>query len=433
MGLNCNEIIGEYIKTVCSLVKNKDAHEEIKLELENHILELSDELISEGTEESEATEKAIAQMGDAAVVGSQLNKAHKGNPDWTLLIITLLLSGFGLLSMFFIKASEIAFDGLFGRNVCYFTVGIAIVIALYYFDYRKLYKYSRHIYIITLFLTLLATFYGRRSISHGRLTLTIFENFNFVYLSVFLFMISLCGIFSNCDFRKLESKLKGIIFLAIPLLLIFLSGSISAAVIYVISFIVILISSKANLKYVSLIVCTLFGLSFFYVSSETYRVKRLLYFFIPRKDTLGEGYLISQLQKYIIEAGLFGQGPALPNRTLPEPHADYVLVYITHTFGWLAGLSIIALAVAFVVRIVTLATSVKDSYGKLLIKGIASIFAIEFTWNILMVLGLAPIVGMSLPFISYGGSQFIINMIAIGLISSVYKRRTLTVSVKVTN
>lgn len=430
MGLNSNESIGEYIKNVCSLVKNKEAHEEIKLELENHIIELSDELVSEGMSDGEAIDKAIAQMGDAAVVGDQLNKAHKGNPDWTLLIITLLLSGFGLMTMFFLNVSGMPSGGFLKVNLCYFAAGIGIVIALYYFDYRKLCKYSKYIYFATLFIILFSIFVSPHPIN-GRSYVSLFPfTINFIDLSAFLFMISLSGIFSNWNWSKLENKLKGIALLIMPLILIGLAPSTSACVIYVISFIVLLINSKANYKYISLIICSLLGLSFFYVSSAPYRVKRLPYFLIPRK---GESYLISELLKYIREAGLFGQGPALPNRTLPLPHADYVFVYIVHTLGWFAGLSIVALASAFVVRIITLAASVKDTYGKLLIKGIASIFAVEFAWNILMVLGFAPIVSLSLPFISYGGTQFIMNMVAIGLISSVYRRRTLTVSLKVNN
>lgn len=385
MGLNSNESIGEYIKSVCSLVKNKEAHEEIELELENHILELSDELVSEGMSEGEAIDKAIAQMGDATIVGDQLNKAHKGNPDWTLLIITLLLSGFGLMTMFFLNISGTTPAGFFWENLCYFAVGIVIVIALYYFDYRKLCKYSKYIYFATLFIILFSIFVNPRHIN-GRSYVILFPfTVSFIDLSAFLFMISLSGIFSNWNWSKLENKLKGIALLIMPLILMGLAPSTTACVIYVISFIVLLINSKANYKYISLIICSLLGLSFFYVSSAAYRVKRLPYFLIPRK---GASNLTSELLKYISEAGLFGQGPALPNRTLPLPHADYVFVYIVHTLGWFAGLSIIALASAFVVRIITLAASVKDTYGKLLIKGIATIFAVEFTWNILMVLGL---------------------------------------------
>lgn len=430
MGLNSSEIICEYIKNVCSLVKNKDAHEEIKLELENHILELSDELIVEGAKESEATEKAIAQMGDASVVGSQLNMAHKGNPDWTLLIITLLLSGFGLLSMYFIKISGLASEEVFYKNLGYFIIGIVMVVGIYFFDYRKLRKYSKYIYIASLIFTLLATFTG--PVSYGRVHLSIFfVIWNFIDLSVFILIISLCGIFSEWDFSKLENKLKGIALLTVPLIIIILSQSVSAAAIYVISFIVLLFSSRANYKYILLIICSLLGLPFYYTLSEPYRTARMLAFFNPQADSLGMGYMIIQVKKLLIGAGFFGKGLTLTKQALPQADTDFIFAYIIYTFGWFAGLSIVALASAFVVRIVTLAASVKDTYGKLLIKGIASIFAVEFAWNILMVLGFAPIVGLSLPFISYGGSQFIMNMVAIGLISSVYKRRTLAVSVKV--
>lgn len=122
-------------------------------------------------------------------------------------------------------------------------------------------------------------------------------------------------------------------------------------------------------------------------------------------------------------AGLWGKGLTFDGRMLPEIHTDFMFTYIVYTFGWIAGVLLAALVVLFLVRISIIAFHVKSSYGKLLIGVLVAVFAVQFVWNILMNLSLAPIAGVSLPFISYGNSQFIIDMAAIGLISNIYKQR----------
>ena len=117
----------------------------------------------------------------------------------------------------------------------------------------------------------------------------------------------------------------------------------------------------------------------------------------------------------------------MPILGLPEMHTDFIFSYIIYAFGWLAGISIIALSIVFFIRLIKTVKSIQDNYGRLLVSTFSSLFIIQFIYNILMVLGLAPIAGISMPFISYGTVLNMVNMIMIGIISSVYRRKNIIV------
>lgn len=157
-----------------------------------------------------------------------------------------------------------------------------------------------------------------------------------------------------------------------------------------------------------------FGLLLFAGITLPYRIRRLLTFINPNQDPLGTGYINIQLNKITHSTGLFGQGFNFP-RVIPEVHTDFVFTYIVHTFGWIAGIILAALVITFLMRLTYSAMIIKNSYGKLLVSGFVTVFAVRFFWNILMNIGLAPIFGVGLPFISYGGSQFIFGMLAMSV------------------
>jgi cell division protein FtsW (lipid II flippase) len=162
------------------------------------------------------------------------------------------------------------------------------------------------------------------------------------------------------------------------------------------------------------------------IATKLYVIKRLVVFLNPVADPLGNGYLNIQLSKVISHSGFLGQGLTFTPQVLPELHTDFIFAFITYTFGWIASFLLIALVVGFLVRIALIAGQIKIHYGKLLISGFVSILAIQFLWNILMNLGLAPISGVGLPFISYGGSQLVLNAATVGIISSIYRRINVT-------
>jgi cell division protein FtsW (lipid II flippase) len=126
-------------------------------------------------------------------------------------------------------------------------------------------------------------------------------------------------------------------------------------------------------------------------------------------------------------AKLFASPGTFNPLLIPSRNTDFVFTYIVCAFGWAAGIFLAIMFAAYIIRIIHTAALVKDSYGRLLVSGFAAIFAVRFFWNIPMALGITPITGVSLPFISYGRIDYLVNMAAIGLILSVYRRKNISI------
>jgi len=112
---------------------------------------------------------------------------------------------------------------------------------------------------------------------------------------------------------------------------------------------------------------------------------------------------------------------------LPEAHTDYVFAYIVSSLGWIAGLITVTIVFLAIARMFFAVKKIKHDYGKYLSISIVTIFALQAIGNILMNLTLFPTLQVSLPFISYGGTYFVLNMALMGLLLSVYRRKDLVI------
>lgn len=190
---------------------------------------------------------------------------------------------------------------------------------------------------------------------------------------------------------------------------------------YLIAFGILMGVSGINLKYLFMMSISAVGFLLFWGLASFYRMERFLIFLNPGKDPQGGGWLNIQLNKATHSVGFWGQGFNLDPRSIPQVSTNFIFTYIVYTFGWIAGIMLAVIIAAFLVRIARIAVVTRNSFGKLLVSGFVTAFGVQFIWNVLMNLSLAPISGIELPFISYGGSQFVTNMIAVGIILNVYK------------
>jgi rod shape determining protein RodA len=425
MGVVNNDKIQAYINSVCSQIKFRAVHHEIRLELETHFNELIEEYLEEGLSEDAAVNKAIAQMGSADIVGQQLNRIHRPKPDWSLLLLSFVLINMGLAAMYFLEKYNLSHSpSIFSKSLVYAFIGGAALVGLYFFDYRKMERHSHKIYGGTLVLLACTMLFGitvngqRIYLSIGPLTINTFK------ISPIFFSIALAGIFSRWDWNKPKKLCYGLGLSLLPFLIL-ITGYLPGAIIYAVTCLTLMIASGARPKiFMSLIGLFSLVLAGLIVSSP-YRLARLLSFMHPERDPLGSGYLHIQLSHLIKDSGLLGLGLTAQPR-LPELHTDFIFSYITFTFGWIAGGCLAVLLLLFIFRMTRIATLVKDNYARMLVMGFSTIITIQFLWNILMNLGLAPISEVSLPFISYGGSQLVFNCAVLGIISSIYKKRDIS-------
>ena len=162
---------------------------------------------------------------------------------------------------------------------------------------------------------------------------------------------------------------------------------------------------------------------------KDYQRRRLLVFVNPNMDPLGAGYTIIQSKIAIGSGGLFGRGwmGGTQNQLnfLPESHTDFIFAVVGEEWGFIGSLFILFLFVFLISRILSVAERTNDFFGKLVVIGVAGMLSFQVLVNIAMTVGLMPVVGIPLPFISYGGSSLIINFIAMALVINIDMHRTL--------
>lgn len=170
-----------------------------------------------------------------------------------------------------------------------------------------------------------------------------------------------------------------------------------------------------------------FFADYLYNALSPHQQKRIQSFIDPNSDPLGAGYNTIQAKVAIGSGGLFGKGFMQGNQTqlqyIPEQWTDFIYCVIGEEFGFIGSMIVLILFLYMFLRILKIASSTKDEFLSLAIIGILSVYIVHFLINIGMVVGILPVIGIPLPFVSYGGSSLLVNMFMLGLIANVYRNR----------
>ncbi|HOM57680.1 MAG TPA: FtsW/RodA/SpoVE family cell cycle protein, partial [Candidatus Latescibacteria bacterium] len=160
---------------------------------------------------------------------------------------------------------------------------------------------------------------------------------------------------------------------------------------------------------------------------EPFQQRRIETFFSPEKDPLGAGYQIIQSQVAIGSGGLWGKGFLEGSQTrlayLPETHTDFIFAVLGEEFGFVGAIVIVALYVLLIWRIFRMALVANNNFASFVCIGVGSMFAFHGIINIGMTIGLAPVTGLPLLLVSYGGSSLLTNGLAIGMVLGFGVRR----------
>lgn len=428
MSLAQNKDVQDFLNTVCAQVKWREVHSQIKTELLGHIEEAVEDQVQTGCSQQQAVTNALNQMGEPIGLGQQLHRTHKPRTNWAVVALALTLLGIGLLTLYSIGVQGLVTyftpAGLVYRTLIYAGIGLVVAVGLHYLDYRRLQYYGWYLYGATLALWLLVLAFGPQVNGYPYFIIGSFS-VNFVSITPFLLAVAVAAIFTHWRWDSI-GWLRAVVLLMVPNVLYLATPSLISVAIYTTVFLVLMLLSGADKwRQILPIVVTLVGTFSLYVISEPYRLARLTYFLNPQQDAMGGGYIYIQLSEVIKAAGMWGQGLTFPAHTLPEVHTDFVLAYLIYTFGWAGGLLILALSGTLVWLMVKVAREVKEPFGKMLVGGLSVVFTFHLVWSVLMTVGLVPIMWGNLPFISYGGSQIVINMATMGLVLSVYRRKNL--------
>jgi rod shape determining protein RodA len=195
--------------------------------------------------------------------------------------------------------------------------------------------------------------------------------------------------------------------------------------------IVFLVTFKRNLFFSASIFAI--GLSSGFFADYVYRAlsphqqKRIQSFLDPNADPLGSGYNTIQAKVAIGSGGLTGKGFLAGNQTqlqfIPEQWTDFAFCVIGEEFGFIGSIFVISIFLILFLRILKLTHNTKDEFLSLVSIGILSVYLVHFIINLGMVVGILPVIGIPLPFISYGGSSLLVNMFMLGILANLYRTR----------
>ena len=343
------------------------------------------------------------------------------NIDLFLIVPVLILVIVSLVTLFSLNFS------FFSSQLIFF--GICIVAFLFFSqsNYKVLAFYAKPIYIISLILLVLVLFLGIESKGAVRWVEIFGFRIQFSEILKPFLTISLASYLVENKKNNFRSFVS-ILLLLLPLaLLIFLQPDLGDALIYVGVVFAVLIYAGFSLKYflgLFLPLLAIFPVVWRFL--HDYQRQRILTFLDPGRDPLGNSYNVIQSviavgSGMLVGKGL-GQGTQSGLRFLPERHTDFIFATVAEQLG-LIGSVLILIAFAFVLyRIYRIFSEADEDFSKLFAAIVFFSFAIQIFVNVGMNIGIVPVVGVTLPFVSYGGSSLLSNFITLGLLSSI--RRT---------
>jgi rod shape determining protein RodA len=160
---------------------------------------------------------------------------------------------------------------------------------------------------------------------------------------------------------------------------------------------------------------------------KPHQQKRIQAFIDPMVDPLGSGYNTIQAKVAVGSGGFTGKGFLAGNQTqlqfIPEQWTDFIYCVIGEEFGFIGSILLLILFASLFLRILKIAFSTKDEFLSIVTFGILSVYFIHFLINVGMVVGIMPVIGIPLPFVSYGGSSLLVNMFMLGIIANVFRTR----------
>lgn len=365
------------------------------------------------------------------------------NLDWLLILAVLCLTAIGMVVIYSASHSQLAAAGLnpfhyVQRQALALVIGLVLSIVIISIDYRAWKRWSKLIYLASIILLVGVLVFGKsvfgsqRWMRLGPLSLQPSE------LAKITLVLALARFFEK---EENALSMKGIaqaaLLTLVPMGLILIQPDLGTAVIFVGLFFTMWYVGNARLKDLLIAGFSLIAVGVGVVVAslqgwlkviKPYQLTRILVFLNPYADRDGAGWNVIQSIIAIGSGGFLGKGVLGGTQSslhfLPANHTDFVFSVIAEEFGFLGSLFVLALFVLLIWRGLHIAAIAKDTYGTLLAAGATSIFFFHLIINVGMTLGIMPVTGLPLPFITAGGSTMITSLMAVAVILNVGLRRS---------
>lgn len=455
--------INEFLNSVCEQIKYKPIRNTIAEELKDHIEDKKEELIEMGQNEEEAEKNAVEQMGDAEIIGKELNKVHRPRLDWKLLIILVVLLIFGFVISYIITenehtemmqymkegVSEYITTNYMIKYVCFVGLGFAIGVIIYFCDYERIKNKPLILYIIATVVIILAFLFG---ISVNGINFLRIGNYSIRSntIAVPLYILAFIGFLENINeenkltklFKEKNIKinanvLKLVVLSLISLLMLRLIPSSSSVIVLAITYLILatkkVVSESENKRKHLLI---LWGIPIivgivvvlFEVLANPYVLDKFISVYNPEEYKKTEGWRALNRKEIIESAQKFGEAGNMSDAIyLFDGFGNNEIISILAHFGWIPTVTLIIAVLAFSIKLVINSFKIKEKYGSLIILGIGCMFILQSIFNVLMNFNLLFGASFNLPFVTYGCGELVVNMMCLALIFAVYRKKDVNI------
>ena len=368
-----------------------------------------------------------------------MRKRELKNMEWGILITAIILCIIGIVALF--SATQETEYEEFTKQIIWFVVSLIAMVIVMFIDYNLLLKASPVLYGIIIILLIGVLFtspingatswfnIGAFSLQPGEFA----KIFVILFLTYVILKIQHKG---QDEINRITRLLIALAVVGLPILLIIMQPDYGTALAFIAATALMLFSAGLDKKYIIgtiLIIVISVPLLYNFVLPE-HAKERIDVFLNPESDPRGSGYNIIQSKLAIGAGGLTGMGLLKGNQTqlgfLYPKTTDFIYSVIGEEMGFIVAGAIILLYVYLITKCIYIAKTAKDRAGSLIAIGITGIFLFHVLENIGMVMGLLPITGVPLPFISYGGSSLITNFLCIGILLNISGKRKKTIFVQ---
>lgn len=366
--------------------------------------------------------------------------------DYTIVSLVFCFFVISLVSIYSVSAQYAGGNPTYypKRQLLFYVAGFIVMAVIASLDFEMLEKWTIPLYIFGILLLVAVEFIGvekygaQRAINLKVITVQPSEFMKFFLVIIIASLLAKLGK-HRLNFRdSIVVTLKVLFYTMLPLALILRQPDLGTTLMILFAVFTLIFSSSISKKMSALLtgigLTGLGTLIFLYFNNselfskiiDDYQLSRIYGWLNPAEHSRGFGY---QLQQALLGIGSgqlagsgFSQGYQVQSGRIPEAHTDFVFAVIGEEFGFIGTSIVIILFFLLIYRIISIALNANSLFGVYICIGVIALFTFQIFQNIGMTIGLMPITGIALPFISYGGSALLTNMMALGLVTSVHLR-----------
>ncbi|MBF0387774.1 MAG: putative lipid II flippase FtsW [Candidatus Omnitrophica bacterium] len=319
------------------------------------------------------------------------------------------------------------------RHLMFLGIGTALMLGVMLMDYRLLRKWARPIMVVVIVLLVLVLVPGIGKISSGarrwfNLGPINFQPSEMAKVGLIIYLADYCARKQGLLRNLWKGFCPALLVMGLLSVLIMKQPDMGNTVLVFLITMTMLFIAGARIKHLVSIFLPAIPLVVLLVLLEPYRIRRVVAFLNPWEDPQGAGFQLSQSQIALGSGGFWGVGLGQSEQKLlylPAAHTDFIFSIIGEELGFLGALAVIGLFALFIWQVIRILKQIVDPFGYYLIFGFLMMLGIQVVVNFGVSIGALPTKGLPLPFISYGGSALIFNMMAVGLILNISRTQDL--------